>query len=79
MQVGADHHREPVRGHVTAVLSCAQHPEFWDALHLEDLEAGVTRPLSVRDLAEAWEALPISPPDTQTTPEPPPKPPGRVA
>jgi hypothetical protein len=79
VQVGADHHRAPVRGHVTAVLSCEQHPAFWDALRLKDLEPGVTRPLSVRDLAEAWEAMPISPPDGQTTPEPPPEPPSRVA
>ena len=79
VQVGADHHRAPVRGHVTAVLSCEQHPEFWDALPLQELEAGVTRRLSVRDLAAAWEAMPISPPDSQTTPEPPPESPGRVA
>ena len=76
VQVGADHHRAPVRGHVTAVLSCEQYPEFWDALPLQELEAGVTRPLSVRDLAAAWEAMPISPPDSQTTPEPPPELPG---
>jgi hypothetical protein len=79
VQVGADHHRAPVRGHVTAVLSCEQHPEFWDALPLEDLEAGVTRSLSLRDLADAWEAMPISPPDSQTPPTPPEQPPGRVA
>ena len=79
VQVGADHVRAPVRGHVTAVLSCEQHPEFWDALPLADLKAGVTRRLSVRDLAQAWEAMPISPPDGQITPEPPPESPGRVA
>jgi hypothetical protein len=79
VQVGADHHRTPLRGHVTAVLSCEQHPEFWDALPVEDLEAGVTRPLTLRDLADAWEAMPISPPDSHDTPELPPQPPGRVA
>jgi hypothetical protein len=79
VQVGAAHHRAPVRGHVTAVLSCEQHPEFWDALPVKDLEAGVTQPLTVRDLGNAWEAMPISPPDSQTPPAPPPQPPGRVA
>jgi hypothetical protein len=71
VHVGADHHRAPVRGHVSAVLSCEQHPEFWDALHLEDLEPGQTRSLSVANLAEAWEVMPITPPDSQVTPEPP--------
>jgi hypothetical protein len=79
VQVGADHHRAPVRGHVTAVLSCDQHPDFWDALPVENLEAGVTRSLSLRELAQAWEAMPISPPDSWTTPEPPPESPDRVA
>jgi hypothetical protein len=79
VQVGADHHRAPVRGHVTAVLSCEQHPEFWDALPLDNLEAGVTRPLTIRHLTQAWETMPISPPDRQNTPEPPPASPDRVA
>lgn len=72
VHVAADHRRAPVRGHVSAVLSCEQHPEFWEALHLADLEAGSTRALSARDLAEAWKAMPITPPDSHTTPEPPP-------
>jgi len=72
VQVGADHHRAPVRGHLTAVLSCDQHSEFWDALALANLEAGRTRKLSVKDLAVAWEAMPIGPPDSPPTPAPPP-------
>lgn len=72
VHVAADHRRAPVRGHVSAVLSCDQHPEFWEALHLADLEAGSTRALSARDLAEAWKAMPITPPDSHTPPEPPP-------
>ncbi|GAB7007595.1 hypothetical protein JCM18899A_50700 [Nocardioides sp. AN3] len=75
VHVGADHHRAPIRGHVTAVLSCEQHPEFWDALHLDDIEAGGTRRLSVHALAKAWEAMPIIPPDSPTTTEPPSPPP----
>ncbi|MBO0845360.1 MAG: hypothetical protein J2P22_08105 [Nocardioides sp.] len=71
VHVAADHHRAPIRGHVTAVLSCDQHREFWDALQLATLEAGRTRALRVSDLAEAWQNMPIIPPDTQTPPEPP--------
>jgi hypothetical protein len=71
VHVAADHHRAPIRGHVTAVLSCEQHPEFWEALGLEELEPGRTRALSVRDLAEAWKTMPITPPEVRTTPEPP--------
>lgn len=71
VHVAADHRRAPVRGHVSAVLSCEQHPEFWDALHLADLEPGGTRALSARDLAEAWKAMPITPPDSHVPPEPP--------
>jgi hypothetical protein len=71
VHVAADHHRAPIRGHVTAVLSCEQHPEFWDALHIDDLQPGRTRALSISDLAEAWKAMPITPPEVRTTPEPP--------
>jgi hypothetical protein len=71
VQVEADHRRAPVRGHVSAVLLCEQHPEFWKALPLEGLEPGHSRPLSVTDLAKAWETMPITPPDAQVAPEPP--------
>ena len=54
VQVSADHQREPVRGHVSAVLACDQHPQFWDQLPLEHLAAGRTRALTVKDLATAW-------------------------
>lgn len=67
----ADHHRAPIRGHVTAVLSCEQHPEFWDALHLTNLEAGRTHALSLDDLVEAWEVMPVTPPHLESAPEPP--------
>jgi hypothetical protein len=77
VQVSADHHRAPVRGRIAAVLACDQHPDFWDALDLADLAAGQTRSLTVKDLARAWEALPVTAPDSG-----PPQPPtasGRVA
>jgi hypothetical protein len=72
VHVSADHHRAPVRGHVSAVLSCEQHAHFWDALHLDDLEPGGARSLSVADLAAAWETMPLAPPEGQGTPDPPP-------
>jgi hypothetical protein len=78
VQVGAENRRAPVRGHVAAVLSCKQHPEFWEALPLESLEPGRARSLSVADLAKAWEAMPITPPDARVVPEPPPSP-GKLA
>lgn len=71
VHVAADHRRAPIRGHVTAVLSCEQHPEFWDALHLTNLEAGRTHVLSVGDLVEAWEVMPVTPPHLESAPEPP--------
>jgi hypothetical protein len=71
VHVTADHHRAPIRGHVTAVLSCEQHPEFWDALDLTTLEAGRTRTLTLSDLVEAWEVMPVTPPHLESAPEPP--------
>ena len=71
VQVSADHRYPPVRGHVSAVLICEPHPQFWDALNLEGLETGGTRSLSLHDLTRAWEAMPITAPDEHTTPSPP--------
>src|SRR4051812_27365983 len=72
VQVSADHHKAPVRGHVSAVLACEQHAHFWDALHLDDLQPGSTRSLRVADLAQAWEAMPLTQPENHHTPDPPP-------
>jgi hypothetical protein len=71
VQVSADHHRAPVRGRVAAVLSCDQHPEFWDALDVADLPSGNARPLTLHDLTAAWDALPLTAPDSVDLPEPP--------
>ena len=70
VQVSADHPRAPVRGHIAAVLACDRHPDYWDALDLADLPSGGTRSLTIKDLTRAWEALPITAPDTGP-PEPP--------
>jgi hypothetical protein len=66
VQVSGDHHRAPVRGHIAAVLACDQHPEFWDELNLDSLEPNRPHPLTVDDLAKAWEAMPLVPPDGRT-------------
>jgi len=79
VQVSADHHRAPVRGHVAAVLSCEQYPHFWDTLPLGDLQPGRTRSLRLSDLAEAWQTMPLTPPETQIPPDPPPGTTDRVA
>lgn len=71
LQVTADHRRAPVRGHVAAVLDCDAHIAFWDECGLAPLEPGETRSLTVRDLARAWEAMPITPPEAATPPSPP--------
>jgi hypothetical protein len=71
VQVSADHRRDPVRGHVAAVLACDEHPEFWDELELDSLEPNCPHPLTVDDLAKAWQAMPLLPPDGRI-PKPPP-------
>jgi len=71
VQVSADHHRAPVRGRIAAVLNCDGHPDYWNALGLADLPAGHARSLTLKDLARAWETMPITAPDS-TPPEPPP-------
>ena len=72
LQVTADHPRAPIRGRVAAVLPCGQHPEFWHALELDDLEPGDTRSLTRRDLSTAWAAMPITPPSLDMEPPTPP-------
>jgi hypothetical protein len=52
---------------VTAVLPCDNHPEFWQALGLEQLEPGATEHLAISDLSKAWSVMPITPPDAETT------------
>ena len=62
-----------MRGQVSAVLACEQHPHFWDALHLDDLLPGRSRSLPQRaDRAEAWEAMPLTLPDSPGDPDQPP-------
>ncbi|USQ76144.1 hypothetical protein [Ornithinimicrobium cryptoxanthini] len=63
VQVTALHHRAPVRGQVTAVLHCGPpHYGFWDQLIPGDLEPGTKRLISLKELAAAWSAMPITPP-----------------
>jgi hypothetical protein len=64
---------------VSAVLACEQHAHFWDALHLDDLLPGGTRSLSVADLAKAWEAMPLTAPESPVNPDQPPPSTNRAA
>ena len=66
LQVAASHRRSPLRGRVTAVLPCAHHPEFWNALGLEHLAPGATKHLELGDLSAAWSVMPITPADAET-------------
>jgi len=75
IQVTADHPRAPIRGRIAAVLPCEQHPEFWQALDLDRVNAGEKRTLSVAALSTAWAAMPVTPADLdRPTPAPPPAP-----
>ena len=69
LQVTADHQRAPVRGRVTAVLPGDHHPEFWNALGLDDLAAGSRKQLNTKALSDAWAAMPITPTDLGITDE----------
>ena len=54
----------PVHGRVTAALRADHHLRFWKELIPEgDLESGDERSITVRELARAWEAMPVDVPD----------------
>jgi hypothetical protein len=62
VEVSAAHAHAPVRGQVTAVLACDQHPQFWDELGVDTSASTHQRhPLTVKDLSEAWAAMPLTP------------------
>lgn len=65
----AQRDRAPVRGSITAVLSCDEHPDFWNALGLVDLGEGERRDVAHKALSKAWDIMPITPADI--TPAPP--------
>lgn len=72
IQASAEHTRAPVRGCISAVLSCDAHLEFWNALGLGPIKYGAIRGLGLADLRAAWSVMPIASPGNDTpTPEPP--------
>ena len=71
VQVTADHKHAPVRGRVAAVLPCEQHLEFWDALGLDGVEPNQTRRLTLAALSNAWDVMPVTPPDVDSAPQAP--------
>jgi len=62
VQVSAIYTRDPVRGQVTAVLECDRHPEFWHELTSRtDLSEHQQHRFTVKDLSDAWGAMPLTP------------------
>jgi hypothetical protein len=61
LHVTADRHRPPIRGTVASVLDCEHHPEFWNALGLDQLAPGGREHLTVAALSAAWAVMPITP------------------
>jgi hypothetical protein len=54
----------PIHGRATAALRADRHLPFWKALvNQDDLEPGEELSLTTRQLAEAWEAMPVEIPD----------------
>lgn len=66
LQVTADRHTAPIRGRVTAVLPCEQHPEFWNALGLHGLDNPTVTHLTRSALSKAWTDMPITPPQANS-------------
>jgi len=69
LHVTAYRNRAPIRGCVTAVLPCDQHPEFWNALGLDQLAPGDRRSVGVESLSSAWEVMPVTSPVINSGPE----------
>ena len=67
LHVTADHRRAPVRGRITAVLRGDPHLAFWDALGLETMTPGGRTGLTLGALSDAWAAMPLAPPEQQST------------
>jgi hypothetical protein len=62
IQLTAAYERDPIRGQVTAVLPCDAHQAFWHELLLgKDLPQGQLHRLEVKNLSEAWAAMPLAP------------------
>jgi hypothetical protein len=53
----------PIHGRATAAIRADQHLRFWNALLPDDLEPGEELSLEIRQLAEAWEVMPVDVPE----------------
>ena len=54
----------PIHGRATAALRADRHMPFWKALVPNgDLDPGEEQSVTTRDLAEAWESMPINIPE----------------
>lgn len=55
----------PVHGQITVVLCAADHRPFWDELLPDDLGPGTEQPLHHAKLTDAWNTMPLVPPDAE--------------
>jgi len=53
----------PIHGRATAALRADQHMRYWEALLPGDLDPGEELSLEIRQLAEAWEVMPVEVPE----------------
>ena len=53
----------PIHGRATAALRADQHMRYWEALLPDDLDPGEEMSLEIRQLAEAWEVMPVEVPE----------------
>ncbi len=53
----------PIHGRATAALRADQHMRYWEALLPDDLEPGEEQSLEIRQLAKAWEVMPVDVPE----------------
>ena len=53
----------PIHGRATAALRADQHMRYWEALLPDDLDPGEELSLEIRQLAEAWEVMPVEVPE----------------
>jgi len=62
VQVTSRYNHDPIHGRVAAVLAADPHREFWGELVRDgDLGPGQEHPVTPRELAAAWAAMPLAP------------------
>lgn len=57
------HDAPPIRGTISVSLTGDDHREYWNELFPGDLVNGQELNITIKDLAKAWEKMPLIPPD----------------